>query len=158
MVLAATAWHWVDPHVRYRKAAQVLRRGGYLAVWGANHVLPEDGDPFFDQIQEVYDEIGEGGPPGALLPRPGELADFREEIDTSGVFTVIDVTHFDWETMYDADGYIRLLQTFSGHIVMHDWQRDRLFGEIRRRLARRPDGCLRRHWGSVLHVACKTGG
>jgi hypothetical protein len=54
---------------------------------------------------------------------------------------------------YDADGYIDLLNTFSGHIAMHDWQRDRLYGEIRRRLAARPDGRLRRHWGGVLHVA-----
>jgi len=31
--------------------------------------------------------------------------------------------------------------------------RDHLHGEIRRRLALRPDGLLRRHWGAVLHVA-----
>lgn len=29
----------------------------------------------------------------------------------------------------------------------------RLYGEIRRRLAERPDGRLRRHWNSVLHIA-----
>jgi hypothetical protein len=32
-------------------------------------------------------------------------------------------------------------------------QRDRLFGEIRRRLALRRDRRLRRGWGVVLHVA-----
>jgi len=36
---------------------------------------------------------------------------------------------------------------------MAGWQRDRLYGEIRRRLAERPDGRLRRHWGAVLNVA-----
>jgi len=36
---------------------------------------------------------------------------------------------------------------------MAGWQRDRLYGEIRRRLAARPGGQLRRHWGAVLHVA-----
>jgi hypothetical protein len=50
-----------------------------------------------------------------------------------------------------------LLDTFSGHIAMADWQRDRLYGEIRRRLAARPDGQLRRHWGAVLHVARRAG-
>jgi hypothetical protein len=35
------------------------------------------------------------------------------------------------------------------------WRRDRLYGEIRRRLALRPDGLVRRHWGAVLHVARK---
>ena len=45
MVFAATAWHWVDPTVRYRKAADVLEPNGYLAVWGAGHVIPYVGDP-----------------------------------------------------------------------------------------------------------------
>ena len=53
----------------------------------------------------------------------------------------------------DADGYLGLLDTFSGHIAMAPWQRDRLYGEIRRRLDARPDGRLRRQWGTVLHVA-----
>jgi hypothetical protein len=64
-----------------------------------------------------------------------------------------DKAQYDWETIYDADGYIDLLNTFSGHIAMQDWQRDRLYGEVRRRLAERPDGRLRRHWGGVLHIA-----
>jgi hypothetical protein len=39
---------------------------------------------------------------------------------------------------------------------MAPWQRERLYGEIRRRLALRPDGLLRRHWGGVLHMARKA--
>jgi len=153
LVFAATAWHWVDPAVRCRRAADALEPGGYLALWGAGHVIPYDGDPFFEELQEVYDEIDESLPPGAPLPRPQELDDDREEIEASGRFEVIDITQYDWETVYDADGYIDLLNTFSGHIAMEEWQRDRLCGEIRRRLARRPDGLLRRHWGGVLQIA-----
>jgi len=63
------------------------------------------------------------------------------------------VRHFDWEVTYDADGYIRLLDTFSGHIAMQPRQRRRLYSEIRRRLDQRADGLLRRGWGAVLHVA-----
>ena len=67
------------------------------------------------------------------------------------------VRQFDWERRYDADGYIDLLNTFSGHIAMEDRQRDRLYGEIRARLSRRPDAVLRRHWGAALHVARRRG-
>jgi hypothetical protein len=35
---------------------------------------------------------------------------------------------------------------------MVQWQCDRLYGEIRRRLPERPDGRLRRGWGAVLHT------
>jgi len=153
LVFAATSWHWIDPAVKYRKAWDLLRPGGHLAFWAAGHVFPAGGDPFFREIQDVYDEIGEGLPPGTGLPGPGDLPDQRAEIAQSGLFTDVTVRHFDWEVSYDAEGYLRLLDTFSGHIAMAPWQRDRLYGEIRRRLAGRPGGRLRRHWGAVLHVA-----
>jgi SAM-dependent methyltransferase len=153
MIFAATAWHWIDPAVRYRKAADALEPGGHLALWGAGHVIPRDGDPFFEELQQVYDEIGESRPPDATVPRPQELADDRDEIEAGGLFEVVDVTQYDWETVYDSAGYIDLLNTFSGHIAMQNWQRDRLYGEIRRRLGTRSDGLVRRHWGGVLQVA-----
>lgn len=153
LVYAATSWHWIDPAVRYTKTWDLLRPGGHLAFWTASHVVPADGDPFFGEIQEVYDEIGEGLPPGTIFHRPGELPDARAEIEASGLFTAVAVRQFDWEVSYDAESYIRLLETFSGHIAMPQWKRDRLYGEIRKRLARSPDGQLRRHWGAVLHVA-----
>ena len=153
LVYAATAWHWIDPTLRYRKAWRVLRPGGHLAFWSATHAFPRDGDPFFDEIQEIYDEIGEGLPADASRPGPGQLPDQRSEIEDTGLFTPVAATQFDWEVSYDADGYLGLLDTFSGHLAMQQWQRDRLYGEIRRRLAKRPDGTLRRHWGAVLHVA-----
>lgn len=153
LVFAATAWHWIDPAARYEKTHDVLRADGHLAMWSASHVFPDGGDAFFREIQTVYDEIGEPQPPGQGWPSPGELDDERTQIADSGLFDVVDVRHFDWETIYDADGYIDLLNTFSGHITMEAWQRDRLYGEIRSRLAARPDRRLRRHWGAVLHVA-----
>jgi hypothetical protein len=78
-----------------------------------------------------------------------------EEIAASGVFTDVVIRRFDWEIRYTAESYIRLLETFSGNIMMEPWRRDRLYGEIRRRFALRPDGLVRRHWGAVLHVARK---
>lgn len=153
LVFAATSWHWIDPAVRYRRARDLLRPGGHLAFWTASHVKPDDGDPFFGEIQDIYDEIGEGLPPGTAFLRPGDLPDERAEIESSGLFTGVEVRHFDWEVSYDAEGYIRLLETFSGHIAMERWKRDHLYNEIRWRLALRPGRRLRRHWGAVLHVA-----
>jgi hypothetical protein len=69
------------------------------------------------------------------------------------LFRDISIRRFDWEITYTAESYIRLLETFSSNLTMESWQRERLYGEIRARLAARPDGQLRRHWGAVLHVA-----
>ena len=152
VVFAATAWHWVDPEIRYRKAWEALRPGGHLAFWGATHVIPAEADPFFQELQDVYDEIGEGLPADAW-PRPGELPDERDEIEAAGLFEKVEVRHYDWAVDYDTGAYIDLLNTFSGHIAMQPWQRDRLYSEIRRRLGERPEQRVRRHWGAVLHVA-----
>jgi SAM-dependent methyltransferase len=150
-VVAATAWHWADPEVRYRRAWELLRPGGHLAFWAAVHVLPVAGDPIFLELQEVYEEIGAGR--ATTWPRPRELPDARYEIRASGLFDGVTVIQFDWEVRYTAERYIDLLETFSANIVMQPWQRERLYDEIRRRLAERPDGLLRRHWGAALHVA-----
>ena len=153
LVFAATAWHWIDPAVRYQRAWAALRPGGHLAFWSASHVFPDGGDPIFDELQGVYDEIGESKPDDAVQPRPGELPDQAADIEASGLFDVVQVRQFDWEIRYTAEEYIALLNTFSGHIAMAGWQRERLFSVIRATLAERPDGLLRRHWGAVLQVA-----
>lgn len=152
-VVAATAWHWVDPDRRYQLAAAAVRPGGHLATWGAEHVFPPDGDSFFAEIQEVYDAIGEGLPEGATRPAPGQLPDRTHEIEASGLFDVVATEHIDWTVDYDAEAYIRLLSTFSGHIAMPPQHQEQLFSEIRQRLSLRPSGQLRRGWGAVLHVA-----
>ncbi len=153
LVFAATAWHWLDPHTKYERAHRHLRDNGYLAFWSAGHVFPDGGDPFFAEIQSVYDEIGEALPNGWVTPRPGELPDLSEEVESCELFEMVAVEHFDWELRYDGEQYIDLLNTFSGHINMSTSQRDRLYGEIRRRLGEREDKPVRRHWGAALHVA-----
>lgn len=147
LVFAATSWHWIDAEVKYAKAHTLLRPGGRLAFWSAMHALPEGFDPFFAEIQQVYDEIGESHP-GEWPPQP--TPDERAEIEASELFDDVEVRRYLWELRYTAEEYIELLDTFSGHIEMTDAQRERLYGEIRRRLG---DRKVRRHWEAVLHVA-----
>jgi SAM-dependent methyltransferase len=49
LVYAATAWHWLDPAIRDRKAHGLLRAGGHLAFWSAGHAFPVGFDPFFTE-------------------------------------------------------------------------------------------------------------
>ena len=152
LVYAATAWHWVDPMIRYRKAHRLLRPGGHLAFWSALHAFPEGFDPFFGEIQGVYDAIGEGWEEDWPPPPPDEIRDDGAEIEASGLFEDIEVRRYVWETSYTADEYIALLNTFSGHINMEAPKREHLYGEIRQRIGQRPDSRVRRHWYAILHV------
>jgi SAM-dependent methyltransferase len=152
LVYAATAWRWIDPATRYRKTYELLRPGGHLAFWSARHAFPADADPFFTEIQEVYEAIGAGTetwPP----PSPDEVPDDASEVEATGLFEPIHVGRYVWETVYTADTYISLLDTFSGHIAMDEAKRERLYREIRARIARRENPTVRRHWLAILHVA-----
>lgn len=156
LVYAATAWHWLDPAVRYRKAHQLLRPRGHLAFWSAGHAFPEDVDPFFTEIQQVYDAIGEshdGDWPPAL---PELIPDDRDEIEASGLFEDVKIRRYVWAKSYSAEEYIALLNTFSGHISMDDRKREHLYGQIRERIGRRRLPEVRRHWYAILHVARRT--
>jgi SAM-dependent methyltransferase len=153
LVYAATAWHWLDSRIRYRKAYELLRPRGHLAFWSAQHAFPVGYDPFFAEIQEVYDTIGESHP-GEWPPSPPDRApDDAAEIEATGLFEGIHVRRYLWEKEYSADEYIALLDTFSGHIAMERSKRLRLYGEIRHRIGRRTPSSVRRHWSAILHVA-----
>ena len=151
LVYAATSWHWLDPEIRWSKVASVLADRGHLAVFGAGHAMPEGFDPFFTEIQQTYHALGEpviDWPP----PTPDQLPDPSPEYEAAG-YVVDAVRRYVWSLDYDADSYIALLNTFSGHILMPVEKRERLFAEIRRLLAERPDGLLTRHWVSTLVIA-----
>lgn len=152
MVVAATAWHWLEKDVRYAKAAALLELGGSLAIVTTDHVFPEDGDPFFKEIQDVYEAIGEGDGGGGPSP-PENIADLREEIEAVGLFDDVEVRRYVWSQSYSADEYIAVLNTYSGHRAMEPATRDLLYGEVRRRIAARPDGRVTKHYLNLLHVA-----
>ena len=128
----------------------LLRAGGHLAFWSALHAFPQGFDPFFTEIQQVYEAIGESYD-GAWPP--ADTPDSTSEIEQSGLFDDVRLRRYVWEQPYSADEYIALLETFSGHISMEPAKRERLYREIRARLGERQ---VRRHWDAILHVARRT--
>lgn len=156
LVYAATAWHWIDPAVRFRKAHELLRPEGHLALWSAMHAFPAAYDPFFSEIQVAYDAIGESVEGEWPPPPPDQVPDDAAAIEATGLFTDVAVLRYVWENQYTADEYIALLNTFSGHIAMDADKREYLYHEIRQKLAKRPGSALRRHWHSILHVGRRT--
>ncbi len=156
LVYAASSWHWIDPDVRYPKAHRVLNPGGSLAIIGGGHAFPEDADPFFFEIQDVYRELGmqpadEVWPP----PSPHKVPDMREEIEATGLFADFQSRRYVWELTYNAEPYVDLLNTFSGHIALEPEKREFLYRSIRERMNARPERRVRRHWLTILNVARK---
>jgi SAM-dependent methyltransferase len=115
LVLAATAFHWIDPAVRVTKAADALRPGGALATIATHHVAGGD-LAFFDEAQACYERWDPDTPPGgARLPSAAEVPSSSEELDRSGRFGPAVFRRYQWERSYSTAGYRELLLTYSGH-------------------------------------------
>jgi SAM-dependent methyltransferase len=156
-VVAFTAFHWIDPEVRYTKAADLLRERGKLVIVSAQHVLPPDGDPFFLDVQQDYDAVvpddpktktGADGP-----PHPDGVADLAKEIAASGRFRNLGTRRYLWDVPYTADEYIALLNTYSGHLAFDDKTREQLLTRIHQRIETQPDGKVRKTYLALLNVA-----
>jgi SAM-dependent methyltransferase len=152
-ILAFSAFHWIDPGLRYSRASSLLRDSGFLAVANARLVAPAGADPFFSEVDEDYEAIlGESAhAPGA----PG-LASLRDEMSESGVFAHVAARRYRWRIRYTADGYLDLLDTLPWHRALEPPQRVALYGRIRRRILDRRKQTVEATFDAVLDVARKT--
>jgi SAM-dependent methyltransferase len=151
-VVSFTAFHWIDPTLKFEKSASLLREGGALAVVETEHVLPPEGDAIFAEMQADYD---------AVLPdakadgpkHPDGVGDLCAEIEASGFFTDALSRRFLWEVVYTADRYIAVLDTYSPHRALDDATRKRLHDRIRSRIEARAGGTVRKTYLATLNVA-----
>jgi SAM-dependent methyltransferase len=149
-VVAFTAFHWIDPDVKYAKSARLLRDGGSLAVVTTKHV--EGSDPFWAEVQEDYDAVvpsDENSPP----PPPDEVPDLSDEIEASSCFHNIAVRRYLWDVPYAIDDYLAVLDTYSGHRALPNEQRRRLYQRIRERVG---DRIVRKTYLFMLNVAARA--
>ena len=153
-VVAFTSFHWIDPEVKYAKSAQLLREGGALGVAGSRHVMPEDGDPFWAEVQEDYDAVVPS-PDNKPPPLPDEVDGLGEEIDASGYFRHVSTETYLRDLVYTADEYVALLDTYSGHRAIPEAQRVELYERIRARVG---DGTVRKTYLFMLNVAIRLSG
>ena len=154
MVLAITAWHWLDPAVRFQHAAAALKPGGVLAFWRNEHVFPPGYDPFFEQIQNGYEAVGVGRLPWPPPP-PESIADAHDEIEQTRLFDDVQVIRRLWSEEFTAEEHVAMMRTASDHELMEPAKREVLFAEMRRLIAMRPAGQVVKHNLTLMHLARK---
>jgi len=154
IVLAVTSWHWIDPRVRYAKAAAALRPGGVLAFTTGGHACPPGFDSFFTEIQECYNAIGYGLPKWPFPP-PAEVPDSRDEIERSRYFDDVRISRRVWTEEFTADEHVALMATASDHQLLEPAKCERLFASMRRLINARPGRRIVKHNLTILHVARK---
>lgn len=128
-VLAATAFHWIDPAVRVARAADALRPGGALAVVRTQHVRGGTED-FFAEAQGCYERFDPATEPGLRLPAAADVdgSDHAVEVARSRRFGPTLFRRYERDLTYTTAEYLDLLLTYSGHRALPEPARSGLLG------------------------------
>ncbi len=83
VLVAASAWHWVDPSVGWRRAHDVLHPGGWMALLG-NVVVRRSGEPeVYAETADLHERFAPGNPDWGHPPLEEAIA----AVDTEDVGT-----------------------------------------------------------------------
>lgn len=158
LIYSATAFHWIHPEVRFKKSAQLLKPGGYLAIIYSEHVSDEAGDAFFFASKPIYNEFTShdaavNADDSFRLPKISELVP-RPPIDSS-LFTLESFTTFPVTITYSAHDYAELLNTYSPTIALPPDRRRKFLNAIEDLIHRDFDGSADRSFAMTLAIAKK---
>ncbi|WP_067691912.1 class I SAM-dependent methyltransferase [Nocardia jejuensis] len=113
-VIAATAWHWVDPLAGAAKAARVLRPGGLLAPFWHVFQLPQEISAAFTT---AYTRVAPDSPfrlqpAGSTLEMYQALFDkAADSICAAGAFDTPAQWRYDWEHTYTRAEWLDQIPT-----------------------------------------------
>jgi SAM-dependent methyltransferase len=156
LLFSAQAWHWVDPSVRYVKAAQALSPGGTLALfWHETHW---QGEPVRDELDALYRHLAPAlharnpGFPG--LNQGGEDDALSREITETGLFAGVITRAYPWSASLTAERLVELLWSQSDHRRLPEETRNRLFDAVRAVVAGHGGEVVVPHT-TLLAMACR---
>lgn len=128
-VVCANAWHWLDPDVRFTKAAAALRAGGALVIVHVHHV-PRANLQFFRDTNKVYIRWGLSSDPSWLPPTARALRAMYPEIELSEAFTAVRRRRVPWTQDFTTSAYVGMLRTDSLMLGMPASDREGFLEEI----------------------------
>jgi SAM-dependent methyltransferase len=153
LVYAATAFHWIEPAVRFKKPHTLLRNSGHLAIIHTNHVSDEQGDKFFFASQPIYKKYELADLDGSFrIPRTANLK--PEELDEN-LFTPVFFQAFPLTVRYTGDEFAELLSTYSPTIAMSPEMRRGFLKEIAQLIDIKFGGSLIKPFAMTLTIAKK---
>ncbi len=155
LVVAATAFHWLDRRTRVARAAACLHEGGNLAIASYRHVAGGD-DAFFEAVQRCYGAHMPGAKSDKRLHSSAEIRPATRGITKQGCFGKPEVFRWEVAEHYDRAGYLDLLSTYSGHRLLAEAHREALFRCIGEQIDHVPSGRIRQNYLHEVIVARKA--
>jgi SAM-dependent methyltransferase len=111
-VVSASAFHWLDPAVRYSKSAEALRPDGSLTILHVHHV--RGGTPgFFEDTQPYYIRWGLSDDPFFQLTAPVDVPTMYPELGGLHEFSSVERHRFEIPMRHSTASYVGWLRTDS---------------------------------------------
>jgi ubiquinone/menaquinone biosynthesis C-methylase UbiE len=137
LIVCATAFHWIDPEVRFSKAARLLRPGGWLALLGTGERYD---DPVGAALRQLWITRSDDGGAWARQPQLTEA----DSINGSGLFEpAIGQTHQRRTTM-SASAVVGIENTRATALSWPAEEREGFTAQLRELLAGRSEVRLTR--------------
>jgi SAM-dependent methyltransferase len=83
-IFSATAFHWVNDSIKYRKSNELLKNDGFLIIYWNNYIV--DKIEMMDKIQNVYGKHGNGVNDNKNIyeKQMEKIENRRKEVEESG--------------------------------------------------------------------------
>jgi len=156
LVLAATAFHWIDPAVRIDKVADALRPGGSLATITTHHVAGGD-ESFFADAQSCYVRWDPDTPTALTLKSATDIPSSHYLLDRTDRFGPPVLRRYEWDRSYTTVSYLELLLTYSGHRALEPKAQSSLLGCIAQLIDTGYGGQITKRYLTELRVAPTIG-
>lgn len=114
LIYSATAFHWIPREIGYRKAFNLLKNGGTLALfWNRPFTCRED-DALHREIQGIYRELWPE-PYRKPVEYDAQLYETRKDAMLSSGLTSLEFKLCHNTRYFGAEEYVELLNTYSDH-------------------------------------------
>jgi SAM-dependent methyltransferase len=149
-VVAASSWHWVDPAIGWRKAHDVLKPGGRLALLG-NVVVHRPGEPeMYAETADLHERFAPGDPDWGHPPSEEQAR--AGGFDWSPLFEPATTRWYPTVQWLDGNGLADLLRTNSPYRKLDPAVREPLVQAVAERIRSRMGDRVARRYLSVAHV------
>jgi hypothetical protein len=130
-VLSASAFHWLDPAIRFAKSAEALHPGGALTILHVHHV--RGGTPgFFADTQPFYIKWGLSDDPFFQPTKPDNAPVIYPELDQLPAFCAVERRRYENPITYSSAAYLGGLRTDSLVNDLDDASRSGFLQDIER--------------------------
>lgn len=156
VLVAASAWHWVDPAIGWPRAHDVLRPGGWVALLG-NVVVRRPGEPeVYAETADLHERFSPGNPGWGHPPLEDEVRATNEGWglveDPGSLFGPTIVRWYPTVQWFDGEGFADLLRSTSLYRSLDRDVREPLLDAIAERIRTRMEDRAPRRYLSVLRV------